>query len=668
MIRLPKIQIALQSENEEERRRAIQGLRGLPLEGSCRLLFSAMGDESWRIRKEAVELFVASEPEDSMIAQLLELLRCEDNAGMRNSAAEAVTRLGARASTPLIILVKDEDADVRKFVIDVMGSISDQVFIPSLLSALQDSDVNVAAAAAEHLGNVGDGSVVQNLIQAIVTNDSDLFRFSALAAIGKLAAPAPVPEEIKELADHALLRKAVYDCLGSIADESAMSVLLQGLSLRQKSCRNAALQAIHRVFIRSGSEARQAIEASLRLLRGSDIVPVLIDSFDVRDTNLAEALVVILDIIGDKRCVGTFLQAFADEKLSRVALKSLKNLGTDGIDTLISQYYHYDEEARSGICSLIGECAYLSGNQIIREALNDPAPSVQKAAVSAAGKLGLTDCIPGIVRLLGDSDLEIRNSVVTCLQALALIDRTGIQAVACQIVESDQPDLRRNAAVLFAALGDSDRLSLLAKDEDALVREAAVTSIGKLRFTAGMGTLLIALVDENPDVRIAAADALGIIGDGTVIDALKHTLADEDSWVQCAALKSIARISPDAAIDSVSQVFPTAEGLLMITCVELLDQSCDTRAIDLVEQALENNDSDVVTLALTTLARNAIERLPVHVERLLAHPNWNIRVSCARSVALLPASMSRNLLEEALEREDNDLVRTQIQGLLKGFA
>lgn len=668
MIRLPKIQIALQSEDEEERRRAIQGLRGLPLNDSCSLIFSAMGDESWRIRKEAVELFVASEPENGMIAQLLELLRCEDNAGMRNSAAEAVTRLGVRAAAPLINLVNDEDADVRKFVIDVMGCISDPIFIPPLLSALQDSDVNVAAAAAEHLGNVGDGSVVENLIQAIVANDSDLFRFSALAAVGKLAAPAPVPDEIKKLADHELLRKAVYDCLGSIADESALSVLLQGLAVRQKSCRNAALLAIYRLFLRSSAEARQTIESSLRLLRGGDVVPVLIDSFDVRDANLAEALVVILDIIGDKRCVGTFLQAFADERLSRVALKSLKNLGTDGIDTLISQYHHYDEESRSGICSLIGECAYLSGNQIIRDALNDPSPLVQKSAVSAAGKLGLTDCIPGIIRLLGDSDLEIRNSVVSCLQALALIDRDGIQAVASQIVESDQSDLRRNAAVLFAALGDSDRLSLLAKDEDALVREAAVTSIGKLRFTAGMGTLLIALVDEDPDVRIAAADALGIVGDGTVIEALTHTLADEDSWVQCAALKSIARICPDAAVDSVRVVFPKSEGLLMITCLELLDQLGGKQAMDLVEKALDNDDSDVVTLALTILARHAIERVSAHAERLLAHHNWNIRVSCARAVALLPASRSLTLLAGALEREENDMVRTQIQGLLKGLA
>lgn len=664
----PDIQSALQSQDEEVRRRAIQGLRGMQLQKSCTLLFTSMGDESWRVRKEAVEVFVASEPGEGVIDSLLELFRCEDNAGLRNSAAEAVTRLGDRATEPLIRLVHDADADVRKFVIDVMGSIGASAFIPSLLAALNDGDVNVAAAAAEHLGNLGDARVVQDLIRAIVLNTSDFFRFNALAAIGKLAAPAPVPEEIKHLAHQDLLRKAVYDCLGSIADESAVPLLLEGMSLRHRSSRNAAVLALYRVFTRSGTEARLTIESSLRMFRGGDLVPTLIGSFATQDPALAEALVVTLDIIGDKRSVWLFLKAFANERLSRVAVKALKHLGPDGIDTLTSGYADVDEESRSAICSLIGECAYQKGGLIIREALFDQSPRVRKAAVAAAGRLGLTDCIPAIVRLLDDPDQDIRNSVVSCLQTLALMDQSGILAVASQIGNSDQPELRRNAAILFAALGDGDRLSLLVKDEDALVREAAVSSIGKLRITAATGTLLIALVDENPDVRIAAAEALGEVGNESVVTALKHALNDEDAWVQCAALKSLARVSPEAVLQAVQTVFPRAEGLLMITCLELLEHLGGDQSLELIEQTLDNSDGEVVALSIAILARQATDRITAHAERLLAHQGWNVRISCARAVALLPTQQAERLLSHALEHEENDLVRTQVQNLLKGLA
>lgn len=665
---LPDIQSALQSQDEEVRRRAIQDLKGMPLSITSPVLFSSMGDESWRVRKEAVEVFVSSAPGEALIEGLLELLRNEDNAGLRNSAAEAVTRLGEPATAPLIRLVNDADADVRKFVVDVMGSISTPCFIPSLLAALYDADVNVAAAAAEHLGNFGDARVVQKLIRAIVLNTSDLFRFSALAAIGKLAVPAPVPEEIKQLASQDLLRKAVYECLGSIADDSAVHLLLEGLSVRQKSSRNAAVLALYRVLSRSTPESRQAIESALQLFRGGDLVPVLMNSFEPGDSALAEALVVILDIIGDKRSVDLFLLAFANERLSRVAVRALKHLGPDGIDILISRYASAGEESRSAICTLIGECAYRNGSLIIRDALRDPVPVVRKAAVAAAGKLGLTDCIPGIVDLLDDADQDVRNGVVACLQALALLNRSAIQSVACQIADSDQSELRRNAAILFAALGDGERLTLLVKDEDALVREAAVASIGKLHITAAAGALLIALVDENPDVRIAAAEALGEVGNVSVVTALNHALNDEDTWVQCAALRSLARISPDATFQAIQSVFPRATGLLMITCLELLDQLDNELCLDLVEQTLENSDTDVVALALSILARRDVNRISSHAERLLAHNNWSVRVSCARAVALMPRSLAIELLSRALEREEIEHVRNQVQNLLKGLA
>lgn len=662
------IQNILQSDDEEVRRRVIQDLRGRPACETSTLLFGAMGDESWRVRKEAVEVFVSSDPEEGAIDNLLELLRSEDNAGLRNSAAEAVTRLGERAFAPLNRLVHDSDADVRKFIIDVMGSTQSSAFVQPLLSALDDADVNVAAAAAEHLGNLGDNRIVPDLIKAIAVNDTELFRFNALAAIGKLAVPSPIPEEIKRLAENDMLRKAVYECLGSIADDTAAALLIEGLHVRQKSSRNAAIIALSRIYLRSGTESCQALESALGCLKGGDQVPVLLESFDASDPLLSEAVVTVLDIIGDHRCVEIFLQALVNERLSGAALKALKHLGPDGIDTMISQFTNSDATLRSAICTLIGECAYRNGGAVVHDSLSDPSPIVRKAAVSAAGKLGLTDCIPEIVRLLDDPDQDVRTRVVVCLQALAMIDRSSIQSVACQLGDSDQPEQRRNAAILFATLGDGDQLLLLVKDEDALVRQAAVSAIGKLRLVPSSGMLLMALVDEDPDVRIAAAESLAEVGDSGVVPALTHALNDEDIWVQCAVLNTLARVCPEGTLDAVNTVLPGSEGLVLLTCLKLLENLENDQALVLVEQALDNSDEEVVTLALSILSRRAVERIIPHAERLLAHGIWGVRIACARAAALLPAPLADKLLTQALEVETNDLVRTQLQILLKGLA
>jgi HEAT repeat protein len=632
------------------------------------LLFSAMADESWRVRKEAVDVFVVSKPDEAMVNKLLELLRSDDNAGLRNSAAEAVIKLGNSAVPPLIRLVHDPDVDVRKFIIDVMGAIGSPDIYRHLLTALDDSDVNVAAAAAEHLGNLGDARAVPELIRSIVSNTADFFRFNALAAIGKLAAPAPVPDDIKQLADNNILRKAVYACLGSIADESAVPMLVDGMASRQKSSRKAAVIALHKIFVRSSPDARRNIEATLQSMNGGATVPLLMDLFDPSNPVLCEALVVTLNIIRDIRIVDVLLKAFANERLSAISVKALKHLGPDGMQALISRFTGATEESRSAICTLIGECGFRAGGAIICNALADSCAAVRTSAVHSAGKLGLTDSIPGVVKLLDDNDNEVKNAVIACLRSLALLDRTAIQVVARQMGSSEQTEHRRNAAILYAALGDGDRLSLLIKDEDALVRQAAVTSIGKLRLKSDAGILLIALADEDPDVRIAAAEALGEVGDATVVTALMHALNDEDAWVQNAVLKALDRIAPDKVFDAIQSVFHQADGLVKITCLELLDRQESLKSLQLVEESLESSDSEVVKQAVTILAHRAIDRIFSNAESLLSHPAWDVRVACSRAVALLPASQAAGLLSHALEQESNELVRAQLNELLKGLA
>lgn len=658
----------LLSPDEETRRGALQSLRCGSLRETRELLFSAMGDESWRVRKEAVDVFVAADPDESDIESLLELLRNKDNAGLRNSAAEAVAKLGPRTAAPLNRLRGDRDENVRKFIIDVMGLIGSPEFVPALLSSLHDSDVNVAAAAAEHLGNIGDTSAVPNLIRAVVDNDSVLFRFSALAALGKLNSPVPVPDEIIKLADQEILRKGVYECLGSIGNESAVPILLQGLLSRQRSSRSAAVTAWYRIFSRSSATVRQELEDALRRMPAAEVVPMLVELFDVRNASLAEAVTVLLGIVGDMRGAETLLAAFASERLSGIALSSLKRLGARAMNALLALYHQVSETARCAICTVVGELAHRSGANVIREALHDPSALVRKAAVLAAGRLGLTDCIPDIVTLLNDSDPGVRSVIIACFQTLALIDRPAIQTVAHQLAESDQAEQRREAVILHAALGAGEPLTLLVKDADAGVRQAAVSSIGKLRLATAAGILLIALVDEDPDVRIAAVDALGEVGGADVVGHLKYALNDEDIWVQCAVLRSIAQIDRAEVFPSIRLLFPQADGLLMITCLELLDAIGSREAMDLVETALESHDREIVVLALSILARQGGEWVMTHADRLMAHPNEEARTGWARVLAGLPADQARRLLLQAVPREQSDQVRTYLQTLLEEIA
>jgi HEAT repeat protein len=595
---------ALQSQDEEIRRLALHELKNISdTVGVRTILFNAMGDESWRVRKEAVECYLYSKPDLDSVEQLLNLLRNEDNAGLRNSAAEAVIRLGSVFAPPLIKMVHDQDADVRKFVIDVMGAIGDSIFVPTLLHALNDPVVNVASAAAEQLGVLGDTKATEPLMRSILVREEVLFRFSALGALGLIAKPASVPDALVLLADQDILRKAVFECLGNIADESSYKVLLDGFFCNQKNCRASAVRALYKIYGRAPSASRSKVRESLQLLKEHDIIKDLMELFDSRDVLLTEALLWISEVTRDSRFIPLIIEAYADDRTVAPALFALRNFGREALNEIISRYSTLDENGRSCLCVLIAECGYSCFNEVIKRGLLDQSAHVRKAAALAVGKLGLVTLVPDLILLIDDTDTKVYSAVVGSLQLLIMISRSIILTEVDHFCSSQSPNHRKAAALLLASLGERDRLLLLIKDEDPQVRKAAVSAIGTNFFDTSGSILVLALADEDPDVRISVAEALGNLRDISTLEALVNALDDEDAWVQSAVLKAISRIEPALACSIINKLYTNAEGLLMITILRIVEETGGGESEEIIRYALNSTDRDIARQAAKSLER-----------------------------------------------------------------
>jgi hypothetical protein len=149
---------------------------------------------------------------------------------------------------------------------------------------------------------------------------------------------------------------------------------------------------------------------------------------------------------------------------------------------------------------------------------------------------------------------------------------------------------------------------------------------------------------------------------------LTLALRDDDSRVQCAALKGITRLNPENILDVIRALLPTAGGLLMITCLEVLASLGDDAALSLVETVLDNEDEELVKLALTILSRHDGQRIVRNAERLFAHPHAGIRYDTAMALAAHPGPRTRTILKAALETEESSLVRSLMERLVKGIA
>src|SRR5262245_10277463 len=92
----------LSSGDDELRRLAVERLALLSAEEAVPRLVARLGDESWRVRKAAVERLAGSADPVLVCEALIAALADGDNPGRRNAALEALVRCGSVAVPPLL--------------------------------------------------------------------------------------------------------------------------------------------------------------------------------------------------------------------------------------------------------------------------------------------------------------------------------------------------------------------------------------------------------------------------------------------------------------------------------------------------------------------------------------------------------------------------------------
>jgi HEAT repeat protein len=623
-----------------------------------------MGDQSWRVRKDAVSVLLAAQPLGSAAVEgVIDLLRSADNAGLRSSAVELLERIGAHAVGHLCGHLDDPDHDLRKFIIDILGSIGSCSCLPQLVSALEDSDPNVRVAAAENLGKIGDPQALPQLLKVLGGGDLWL-KFAVLDALSLIGTPVPL-EVLAPLVQESLLRRAIYDCLGALGDAECLPLLLKGVRDPARNAREAAAVALMRVRSRLGTvDARTLVDLPLAALKGTPAVEGLISSLDGNDPGVLEALARIIGIMGEERGVPGLLGAARQERLRGSCLQAFHGIGAAALPQLLSRFPLAHAPERAFIALVIGELGLAQGVDLVLDGLRDDTPQLRSASALALGRLAPAGAALKIARLLDDSAAEVREAALEALRRLSTQEPVELARLCAGLAQSANPERRRDAALLLASLSDGERLSLLAKDEDASVRTAAVASLARVGLPQAVGCLIMALVDEEPQVRVAAAFALGEIGGEEVLDPLLLALNDSDPWVQTAALKGLSALGDPRALPGVAALLAGARGPVLIAGLTTLAALGGAAELAPVREALGDPDEEVVQAAIGILAGSGSDWIASQRGRLSDHPHWVVRRCFARAMTEVLGREALPYLQEALAKETDPLVKGEIAGLL----
>jgi HEAT repeat protein len=153
----------------------------------------------------------------------------------------------ALAVEALMLLLEDEEGQVRSRAVQSLADLDGLHTLPALLKALQDPNGDVRWIAALALGKLEGPEIVEALMALLTDEDKEVGRIAA-EGLGQKGDRRAVPHLIAAARDsYPLLRESAALALGQLADTRALPALqelLQDASMQVRRCAEQALARI----------------------------------------------------------------------------------------------------------------------------------------------------------------------------------------------------------------------------------------------------------------------------------------------------------------------------------------------------------------------------------------------------------------------------------------
>lgn len=210
--------------------------------------------------------------------------------------------------------------------------------------------------------------------------------------------------------------------------------------------------------------------------------------------------------------------------------------------------------------------------KLMRAALGDPQPSVQRACVEALAGISAREEWPTIARLLESEDKDVRRAV---LRFAAELRPDGAEACLRKGLKDSAPELRREAAWGLAVFDPGE----------------------SRRFAHAL------LKSEEVDARQFAARLLGQVGDREDASALLPLLENGGRELRMQALSALAELAPDGMAEKVVRMLVhDPEEAVRELAAELLPSLATSRDADLLVGLTTSTNDLVWGAAASTLA------------------------------------------------------------------
>jgi len=600
-IRMPKLLKDITHDDISKRRTAAE-LLSAGDERAIYPLLKALRDENPGVQDAAMRSLIAigGEVTAYMVVPLL-----REDSYLRNTAIIILREIGAPTVPLLYSLLKDKDDDVRKFALDLLIDINQNVDADQIIPLLKDPNQNARASAAKAVGVVMQQAGLPYLIEAL--KDDEWVVFSVLEALSKIPDNAAV-RAIVELLDSPsiTLRFAAIEALGSIGSPAASAPLLKHFLRADDMEKREAVKSLVKIGVTpSMSEISDIL---IDMLKNGDWEERLIALKGIVDLGEEKAVVDIVDIGGsldpsdpesEDRLyrINEALRAFgcSDNLISCLNDPAIKYRGRvlaieiigelkceKAAPALVKLIEGNFRDVRRASVKALGEINDDESRQALEEAVNDHDSHVRKAAINALGRIGDRSSFDILLKLLKVE--QFRDVLEEIIQSMIILDQNELFRHVSEF------DAGRKE-ILAKYVNDQKAVIDLSRDDNMQVRIAAVSSLGRIGSDAALIRLHEIVKDPDPSVRKAAIMAMGDLR--CCYDDIKAALHDEEMWVRLYAVKALGRSENPGMIDVLMLMLNDKEIPVVLSTIDAIAQIGGREAFQALAH-LEEDERDAI--------------------------------------------------------------------------
>ncbi|HEY8130818.1 MAG TPA: HEAT repeat domain-containing protein [Thermoanaerobaculia bacterium] len=631
--------------------------------GDYPLMFELLGDKDWRVRKTIVDGFVR-DPRGEVIERLLDALGDSENAGRRNSATEALVRIGD-ATVPTIVqrLRRRPDPDVRLSLVNLLGDLrSDDGFNVLRETLEEETDVNVASSIISSIGKFRDAAAIPHLMRVLQREDIWL-KFHAVEALGEIGDRAALPA-ILPLYNEKSLRKPVLEAIGKIGDVGTVNFLLKTLAGEEK-LNLTALRALTRIAEASKpriveQNERELIQRNFRLTFPPSKIEALIEqahSTAKRDVRLF--ILKFLGWSGDERAIPVLLTFLDQPETAEVAAQALIDFGPLAIPPILDALQNAQEdEVIALLLRVINAVGSSESIGAVIPFLDHENAMIRRLAIETLGELMDPKPIDYLLAKLDDADVASQQAAVNAVSALvgAFPEIKGdVLAKIRRLLQSSSVPTKLNSLSIYVNIqgeGYPDELLLASKDSDPMIRQKAISLMGKFSEERFADQLVLSLADESSVVRLAAINAVVRLRPEKGLEPLISSLEDGDVWIRTAAAQALGEYRHPAAIEPLMRHLESDLPPVRIAAIEALGKSGQASVRNVLFRCTTDHDVEIRRAAVLALARVPGEDVFRRLLDSLTDHDWRIRAAAATSLGMRGDAKALPALHRALEDGD----------------